>query len=53
MTSKNIIHRISKSRETILDILNIYQDHNVDDYKEFSLHEIDAMYTLKHILHVI
>lgn len=44
MTSKNIIHRISKSRETILDILNIYQDHNVDDYKEFSLHEIDAMY---------
>ncbi len=45
MTSNNIIHRISKSRETILDILKKYQDHNVDDYKEFSLHEIDAMYT--------
>ena len=44
MTSNNIIHRISKSRETILDILKKYQDHNVDDYKEFSLHEIDAMY---------
>lgn len=44
MTSNNIIHRISKSRTTILDILKKYQDHNVDDYKEFSLHEIDAMF---------
>lgn len=44
MTSNNIIHRISKSRTTILDILKKYQDYNVDDYKEFSLHEIDAMF---------
>lgn len=44
MTS-NIIHRISNSRNNILDILEKYQEYDANDYKEFSIHEIDTMYT--------
>lgn len=44
MTS-NIIHRISNSRNNILDILEKHQEYDTNDYKEFSIHEIDTMYT--------
>lgn len=44
MTS-NIIHRISNSRNNILDILEKHQEYDANDYKEFSIHEIDTMYT--------
>lgn len=45
MSSSNKILQIYKSRKNILDILETYQDFAVTDYTEFSINEIDAMYT--------
>ena len=45
MSSSNKILQIYKSRKNILDILETYQDFAVSDYIEFSINEIDAMYT--------
>jgi DNA-directed RNA polymerase subunit H len=42
--SSNRILKIYKSRNTILDLLK-FQDYNVSDYAEFSINEIDAMYS--------
>lgn len=44
MTSNNFILKVSNSRKNILDILQDFQGYNVDDYRDFSLSEIDAMY---------
>jgi DNA-directed RNA polymerase subunit H (RpoH/RPB5) len=43
MASSNKVLRIYKSRKTILDLLEIYQDYDVSEYKEFSINEIDSM----------
>ena len=45
MSSSNKILQIYKSRKNILDILETYQDFAVSDYTEFSINEIDAMFT--------
>lgn len=43
-TTSNRILSIYKSRTTLLELLE-YQDYNIDDYKGFSINEIDAMYS--------
>jgi DNA-directed RNA polymerase subunit H (RpoH/RPB5) len=45
MSSSNKILKVYKSRKNILDILETYQGFAVSDYAEFSINEIDAMYT--------
>lgn len=40
----NHILKISKSRKNILDILETSLNYNVEDYKNFNINEIDAMY---------
>lgn len=45
MSSNNKILKIYNSRKIILDILNIHQDYNIKDYENFSINEIDAMFT--------
>jgi len=40
----NHILKISKSRRNILDILETSLNYNVEDYKNFNINEIDAMY---------
>ena len=45
MSSSNKILQVYKSRKNILDILETYQGFAVSDYAEFSINEIDAMYT--------
>jgi DNA-directed RNA polymerase subunit H (RpoH/RPB5) len=42
--SSNRILKIYKSRNTILQLLE-KQDYNISDYGDFSINEIDAMYT--------
>jgi DNA-directed RNA polymerase subunit H (RpoH/RPB5) len=42
-TTSNRILSIYKSRRTILELLS-YQDFNANEYNEFSINEIDAMY---------
>jgi DNA-directed RNA polymerase subunit H (RpoH/RPB5) len=44
-TTSNLILTIYKSRKTILEILESHQDYNTSDYNEFSINEIDAMYS--------
>ena len=43
-SSSTRIQTIYKSRNTILDLLNT-QNYNITDYSEFSINEIDAMFT--------
>ena len=43
-TTSNRILSIFKSRSTLLELLE-YQDYNIDDYKGFSINEIDAMFS--------
>lgn len=43
-TTSNRILSIYKSRKTMLEQLG-YQDYSVNEYNEFSINEIDAMYT--------
>jgi hypothetical protein len=43
-TTSNRILSIFKSRTTLLELLE-YQDYNIDEYKGFSINEIDAMYS--------
>jgi DNA-directed RNA polymerase subunit H (RpoH/RPB5) len=43
MASSNKVLRIYKSRKTMLDLLETYQNYNVSDYNDFSINEIDAM----------
>ena len=43
MASSNKVLRIYKSRKTMLDLLETYQNYNVSDYADFSINEIDAM----------
>jgi hypothetical protein len=45
MTSSNKILKIYTSRKIILDILGTYQGYDVSDYENFSINEIDAMFT--------
>lgn len=45
MNSDNLVLKISKSRKNILEILEQYQNYEVSDYSNFSMHEIDTMYT--------
>jgi len=45
MSSNNKILKIYNSRKIILDILNIHQDYDIKDYENFSINEIDAMFT--------
>jgi len=42
--SSNRILKIYKSRNTILELLRM-RDYNTNDYSEFSINEIDAMYS--------
>lgn len=44
MNSDNLVLKISKSRTNILEILEKYQNYDVSDYSNFSMHEIDTMY---------
>jgi DNA-directed RNA polymerase subunit H (RpoH/RPB5) len=43
MTSNNRVLQIYNSRNTILNLLELKHDYNVDEYKGFSINEIDAM----------
>ena len=45
MASSNRILKIYKSRKTILDLLDTYNGYDSADYSNFSINEIDAMYT--------
>ena len=45
MNSDNLVLKISKSRKNILEILEKSQSYEVSDYSNFSMHEIDTMYT--------
>ena len=45
MATNNLILKISNSRKNILDILEIHQGYDVSAYKNFSINEIDAMYS--------
>lgn len=45
MNSDNLVLKISKSRKNILEILEQSQNYEVSDYSNFSMHEIDTMYT--------
>ena len=45
MTSNNKILKIYTSRKIILDILDTEQDYDVSDYENFSINEIDAMFS--------
>ena len=44
-TNNNKILRLYKSRKVILDILETNLGYNVSDYMNFSINEIDAMFT--------
>lgn len=44
-SNSNRILSIYKSRKNILEILQIHLAYNVSDYENFSINEIDAMYT--------
>jgi len=44
-SNSNRIMSIYNSRKNIVDILANFQGYNLDDYKDFSIHEIDAMYS--------
>ena len=48
MSSNNKILRIYKSRATVLKLLQT-QGYNVTDYSEFSINEIDTMFTNKQL----
>jgi DNA-directed RNA polymerase subunit H (RpoH/RPB5) len=43
--TSNLILNVYKSRKTILEILEMHQNYDITDYKDFSINEIDAMYT--------
>jgi len=45
LSKSNRILNIYNSRKTILEILQIHLLYNVSDYENFSINEIDAMYT--------
>lgn len=45
MSSSNKILQIYKSRLNILSILETFQNYNTSNYNDFSINEIDAMYT--------
>jgi len=45
MTSSDKILKIYNSRKTILNILGTEQGYDVSDYENFSVNEIDAMFT--------
>tara|TARA_B110000483_G_C18165564_1_gene531136 strand:+ start:678 stop:1298 length:621 start_codon:yes stop_codon:yes gene_type:complete len=45
MATNNLILKISNARKNILDILYYYQSYDISSYKNFSISEIDAMYT--------
>jgi len=45
MTSSNKILKIYNSRKIILDILDDHQNYEVADYVNFSINEIDAMFS--------
>lgn len=44
-TTSNLILTLYKSRKNILNILEYHQDYKTDEYTEFSINEIDAMYS--------
>ena len=45
MATNNLILQLSNARKNILDILYYHQDYDISSYKNFSISEIDAMYT--------
>lgn len=45
LISNNRILKIYKSRKTLLDTMQEDLEYNVDDYSNFSINEIDAMYS--------
>ena len=45
MTSSNKILKIYNSRKIMLDILDQHQEYDVADYENFSINEIDAMFS--------
>jgi DNA-directed RNA polymerase subunit H (RpoH/RPB5) len=44
-SKSNRILSIYKSRKNVLEILQLHLGYNVEDYENFSINEIDAMYT--------
>lgn len=48
-SNSNRIMSIYNSRKNIVDILENFQGYNLEDYKDFSIHEIDAMYSNKQL----
>jgi DNA-directed RNA polymerase subunit H (RpoH/RPB5) len=44
-TTSNLVLTIYKSRKNILEILEEAQEYDTKDYKDFSINEIDAMYS--------
>ena len=48
MSSNNRVLRIYKSRATILQLMKS-QGYNINDYSEFSINEIDTMYSNKQL----
>ena len=45
MATNNLILQLSNARKNILDILYFHQNYDTSAYKNFSISEIDAMYT--------
>ena len=45
LSKSNRILNIYNSRKTILEILQLHLSYNISDYENFSINEIDAMYT--------
>ena len=43
MSSNNIVVQIYNSRMNILELLHSKYNYNIDEYKGFSINEIDAM----------
>ena len=48
MSSNNRVLRIYKSRTTVLQLMKV-QGYNITDYSEFSINEIDTMYSNKQL----
>ena len=47
-SSENSINQIYKSRKTILELLDA-RGYSTDDHMDFSINEIDAMLTIRHV----
>ena len=43
--SSSLISQIYKSRKILLDIMQFYQFYNTDEYNNFSINEVNTMYS--------